>query len=170
MSLSPAQYAAMATLLDGMRAEVRQLRGLLRVDVAGRWCELPLAHTWQPIPGVPGVEMATLDPADWPAHARTGEDFHLLRGPGNSRSPGLLKVPQAVRLEILMGHQRYWKESLPHYVDYLPGDVFVCAAGEGHQWQTLEPFRNRVSFSPALFPRPEPEEEPSGCSVTPDLL
>ena len=169
MSPTPAQFAAMASLLDSMRTDVRVLRGLLRVDVAGHWCELPLAHSWQPIPGVAGVEMATLDPSDWPANARPGEDYHLLRGPGNSHSPGLLKVPQALRLEILQGHQRYWKESLPHYVDYHPGDVFTCAAGEGHQWETLEPFRNRVSFSPALFPRPEREPEPAGCSITPDL-
>ena len=45
MSLTPAQYAAMATLLDSMRTDVRVLRGLLRVDVAGLACELPLAHT-----------------------------------------------------------------------------------------------------------------------------
>ncbi len=154
MSMTPAHYAAMATLLEDWRTDVRLLRGLLRVNVAGQVCEMPLAHSWQPIPGVPGVEMATLDPTDWPANAWAGEDYHLLRGPGNSRSPGLLKVPQALRLEVLAGHQRYWKESVPHYVDYLPGDVFRCAAGEGHQWQMLEPFRNRVSFLPALLAHP----------------
>lgn len=163
---SPPQFAAMATLLDSMRADVRLLRGLLRVDVAGQTCELPLAHTWQAIPGVPGVEMATLDPADWPDDARPDADYHLLRGPGKSQSPGVLKVPQSLRLEILAGHQRYWKESLPHFVDYLPGDVFVCAAGEGHQWQTLEPFRNRVSFSPALIARAG--ADPAGGCLTSD--
>ena len=115
--------------------------------------ELPLAHSWQPIPGVPGVEMAALDPSEWPANADPNADFHLLRGPGGIASPGLLRVPQALRLEIIAGQQHYWKESAPSYVEYLPGDVFTCAAGEGHQWTTQEPFRNRVSFSPAIIPR-----------------
>ena len=104
---SPAHFAAMATLLASMQDDVRLLRGLLRVEVAGRVCELPLAHSWQPIPGVPGVEMASLDPCDWPADARPGEDYHMLRGPGGSHSPGLLKVPQSLRLEILLGRQAY---------------------------------------------------------------
>lgn len=162
-----AQFAAMATLLASMQDDVRLLRGLLRVSVAGQVSELPLKHSWQPIPGVPGVEMISLDPADWPANARPGEDYHLLRGPGGISSPGLLKVPQALRLHIVFGHQRYWKESMPHYVNYYPGDVFTCTANEGHQWETLEPWRNLVSFSPALIDRSEPK--PSGCSVTPDL-
>ena len=151
---APAQYAAMATLLEDWRTDVRQLRGLLRFTVGGILSELPLTQAWQPIPGVPGLEMASLDPADWPADAGPDEDYHLLRGPGESSSPGVLRIPQALRLEVLTGHQRYWKETVPYYVDYAPGAVFVCAAGEGYQWQALEPFRNRVSFTPALFPRP----------------
>lgn len=147
---TPAHYTALATLFEDFRIEVRGLLGLFRVDVAGTVCELPLAHSWQPIPGVPGVEMATLDPSEWPADADPAADYHLLRGPA-THSPGLLKVPQAIRLEVIAGHQRYWKESAPQYIDYRPGDVFTCAPGEGHQWETLEPFRNRVSFSPALF-------------------
>lgn len=158
---TPAQYAAMATLLDSMLSDVRVLLGLLTVDVAGALYELPLSNGWQPIPGVPGVEMASLSPEDWPADAREGEDYHLVRGPGHSHSPGLLKVHQSVRLEIIVGHQRYWKESVPCYVDYYPGDIFTCMADEGHQWETFEPFCNRVSFSPALFPRfaPEPDSD-----------
>ena len=144
---TPAHFAAMVTLLSSIQNDVGQLLGLLRVTVAGVVCELPLAHSWQPIPGVPGVEMATLDPADWPADARAGEDYHLLRGPGGSHSPGVLRVPQSLRLQVLLGHQRYWKASVPHYVDYHPGDVFTCAANESHEWETLEPFRNIVSFS-----------------------
>ena len=171
MSLTDAQYDAMATLLDSMRAEVRQLRGLFRVSVAGLICELPMSHTWQPIPGVPGVEMSSLDPADWPADAIPGCDYHLLRGPGGSHSPGVLRVPQALRLEIFTGHAQYWKEGIPAYVDYYPGDIFTCTANEGHQWEAYDAFSSRVSFSPALIPRPEPaDEEPSGCSVTPDLV
>ena len=150
----PFNYAAAAILLEDWRADIRALRGLFRVEVAGQICELPLAHSWQPIPGVTGVEMASLDPSEWPADANPAADYHLLRGPGGSSSPGVLKVPQALRLEIIAGHQRYWKESFPHYVDYYPGDVFNCGAGEGHQWTTQEPFRNRVSFTPALSPRP----------------
>ena len=148
-----AQYAAMATLLSSMQDDVCVLRGLFSVNVAGQVSQLPLRHSWQAIPHVPGVEMCSLDPADWPADARPGEDYHLLRGPGGSHSPGLLKVPQALRLEILQGRQAYWKESMPRYVSYHPGDVFTCAANEGHQWQTFQEFLNRVSFSPALFPR-----------------
>ena len=149
-----AQFAATAVvLLADFRNDIRALRGLFRVEVTGQMCELPMAHSWQPIPGVPGVEMSTLDPIQWPANADPSADYHLLRGPGNSTSPGLLRVPQALRLQLIAGHQRYWKESVPSYVDYYPGDVFLCAAGEGHQWETLEPFRNLVSFSPALIPR-----------------
>ena len=153
-----AQFAAAALLLADFRVDIRALRGLFRVEVAGRMCELPMAHSWQPIPGVPGVEMATLDPSQWPANADPSADYHLLRGPGNSRSPGLLRVAQAVRLELIAGHQQYWKESAPSYVDYYPGDVFLCAAGEGHKWQTFEPFRNLVSFSPALIARSIPSQ------------
>lgn len=163
-----AQYAAMATLLDSMRTEVRQLRGLLRVTVSGRVCEMPLTHTWQPVPNVQGVEMCSLDPKDWPEDADPDADYHMTRGPGLGQSPGVMNVPQALRLEVITGHQRYWKESVPHFVDYFPGDVFICGPGEGHQWQTLEPFCNLLSFTPALRERRR-REEPNGCSVTPDL-
>ena len=168
MSLTDAQYDAMATLLDSMRAEVRQLRGLFRVSVAGQGFDMPTTRAWQAIPGVDGVEMCSLDPADWPADAIAGSDYHLLRGPGGSHSPGMLRVPQALRLEIFTGHAQYWKESVPAYVDYYPGDIFTCTANEGHQWQAFDAFSSRVSFDPALIDRTAPEE-PAGCSVTPDL-
>lgn len=146
-------FAAAAVLLADFRNDIRSLRGLFRVEVAGHLFELPMAHSWQPIPGVSGVEMATLDPAQWPPDADPDSDYHLLRGPGGAHSPGLLRVPQAICLKIIAGHQQYWKETAPSYVDYYPGDVFLCGPGEGHEWQTFEPWRNLVSFSPALIPR-----------------
>ena len=78
-------------------------------------------------------------------------------------------MAQAICLKVIAGHQQYWKETVPAYVDYYPGDVFRCGANEAHQWQTFEPWRNLVSFTPALIPRPDPDWEPSGCSITPDL-
>ena len=150
---TPAHYAALATLVIDWRTDVRALLGLFCVEVAGQVRELPMTHEFQPVPGVPGVEMAALESTQWPKGADPMADYYLLRGPGGAHSPDVLRVPQAVRLEILQGHQRYWKESCPRYVDYHPGDVFTCGAGEGHQWETLGPFRNRVSFNPALIPR-----------------
>ena len=144
---------ALELVLDA-RQDLAALRGNFRVAVAGVACELPMAHSWQAIPGVEGVEMATLDPSQWPANPLPNSDYHLLRGPGGSHSPGLLLVPQAIELKLLTGHQRYWKESAPTYIDYWPGDVFTCGAGEGHQWETLQPFCNLVAFTPALIPRP----------------
>lgn len=149
-ALTPAHYAAIATLCEDFRTDIRRLCGLFSVDVAGVAHELPMTREWQAVPGVPGVEMAALDPSEWPAGADPAADFHLLRGPGGSASPGPLRVPQAIRLEIFEGHQQYWKESCPRYADYRPGDVFTCAPGEAHQWITYEPFFNRVSFNPAL--------------------
>ena len=144
---------ALELALDAKR-EFAALHGDFTVNVAGAVHALPMAHSWQPIPGVEGVEMATLDPSQWPADADPNADYHLLRGPGGSHSPGLLRVSQALWLKLLTGHQRYWKESEPEYLDYYPGDVFTCGANEGHQWETLEPFCNLVAFNPPLISRP----------------
>ena len=145
-----ARHAALALALD-----IRdQLARLCCLYVNDDVFALPLSDRWQAIDGVPGVEMVALAPAEWPADADPAADYHLLRGAGGLCSPGRLRVGAAIRLEVLQGEQLYYQESKPYYRLYGPGDVFTCAAGEAHQWRTLEPFRNRVSFTPALMPRP----------------
>ncbi|GAA4362745.1 hypothetical protein GCM10023185_30960 [Hymenobacter saemangeumensis] len=161
-SLNATERAQLVEALAEIHREVQAVRGLFRMDIAGQAHELPVdSYHWQPIPGVDGVEMAALPVKHWPQPVVPHTDYFVVRGQQGCRSPERIRVPQAVRIDVLEGRQLYWKESSPAYMTYLPGDTVVLQPGEAHAFVAIDDFINRVAFTPRITTLPAHEFEPS---------
>ena len=77
-------------------------------------------------------------------------------------------VAEAVRGMVVAGTfhlRRYAVEATYRRID--AGGTFFLDHDEKHGWRVEGPTRSVLVFTP---PQPAPAPEPSGCSVTPDLL